>query len=190
MLISPRFAEAEEVAVISAGDAGGWNVLPYLDLIAWAEGTSTSPATKNDGYDVIVTGHDKIPTIFTDYSDHPFDGGRPRVIVRPAEDGKPELESTASGRYQIELFIWREYHPMLGLTEFTPLSQDIVACRLMRERGALHFLEAGDIASAINACAPIWASFPGNNYKQNPKPIYLLIKQFQILKGKYNGRSS
>ncbi len=28
----------------------------FLDLIAWSEGTNTSPLTKNDGYDVIVSG--------------------------------------------------------------------------------------------------------------------------------------
>lgn len=44
----------------------------FGDLLAYSEGTSTSPATRNNGYDVIVTGIDGKPEIFTDYSDHPF----------------------------------------------------------------------------------------------------------------------
>ena len=53
----------------------------FLDLIAYSEGTSTSSVTKNDGYDVIVTGVDG-PSIFTDYSDHPFANGGSVVVRR------------------------------------------------------------------------------------------------------------
>jgi muramidase (phage lysozyme) len=41
-------------------------------MLTWSEGTSTSPATALDGYDVIVTGIDRKPEIFTDFSDHPL----------------------------------------------------------------------------------------------------------------------
>ena len=41
----------------------------FLDMLAYSEGTSTSPATKDRGYDVIVTGIDGKPEIFTDYRD-------------------------------------------------------------------------------------------------------------------------
>ena len=57
------------------------SVKAFLDLIAWSEGTSTSPVTQNQGYDVIVTGVDG-PAVFTDYSDHPFADGRAPVVVR------------------------------------------------------------------------------------------------------------
>lgn len=49
---------------------GGQSMAAFLDMLAWSEGTSTSPATKCDGYDVIVTGIDKKPEIFTDFSVH------------------------------------------------------------------------------------------------------------------------
>ncbi|WP_445513390.1 hypothetical protein, partial [Streptococcus pneumoniae] len=64
------------MAKITANEAGGSNVLAFLDMLAWSEGTSTSPATKEQGYDVIVTGADRKSEIFNDYSVHPFAHGR------------------------------------------------------------------------------------------------------------------
>ena len=42
-------------------------------MLAWAEGTSTHPHTKDDGYDVIVNGDDgdPRPNIMTSYARHP-----------------------------------------------------------------------------------------------------------------------
>lgn len=133
----------------------------FLDLIAWSEGTSTSRITKNDGYDVIVSGVDG-PSIFTSYADHPFASGRPAVVVRK----EPLLTSTAAGRYQILLHWWQQYKAMLHLPDFSPASQDAVAIQQIRERGGLAKIEAGDIQGAIAACSNIWASMPGNDYGQ------------------------
>jgi muramidase (phage lysozyme) len=130
----------------------------FLDLISWSEGTSTSPHTRNDGYDIIVGGIDS-PNTFTDYSKHPFeDGGFVRVNSR--------LDSTASGRYQLLARYWRVYKVQLHLPDFSPASQDAVAIQQIRERHALPLIETGDIAGAISACSNIWASLPGNNYQQ------------------------
>jgi muramidase (phage lysozyme) len=56
--------------------AGGVNVVAFLSTVAFSEGTSTHPLTKNAGYDVIVTGDTKAGEVglevFTDYSRHPF----------------------------------------------------------------------------------------------------------------------
>lgn len=52
------------------------NIAAFLDMLAVSEGTANHPLTKNRGYDVIVTGLDGKPEIFTDYSDHPFAHGR------------------------------------------------------------------------------------------------------------------
>ena len=149
------------MAAIPAAEAGGADVAKFLDLIAWSEGTSDSPVTRDDGYDVVVTGIDG-PEIFTDFSDHPFAKGRPAVIVRR----EPLLTSTAAGRYQLLLRWWRAYQEMLGLKDFSPLSQDKVALRQMKERHAIAAVLAGDIAEAIMDCSNIWASFPGNDYAQ------------------------
>lgn len=56
------------------------NIAAFLDMLAVSEGTANHPLTKNRGYDVIVTGLDGKPEIFTDYSDHPFAHGRPAKV--------------------------------------------------------------------------------------------------------------
>jgi muramidase (phage lysozyme) len=133
----------------------------FLDLIAWAEGTSTNALTQNDGYDVIVTGHDG-PEIFSSYDDHPFASGRPPKVVRT----HPYLASTASGRYQLLLRWWEPYKAQLQLSDFSPASQDAVAIQQITERRAMPMIQAGDIHGAIAACSNIWASLPGNDYDQ------------------------
>lgn len=150
----------------------------FLDLTGWSEGTSTSPLTKNNGYDVIVTGVDG-PSIFTDYSDHPFmlGGG---IIVRKS----PLLISSASGRYQLLARYWRVYKEQLNLYDFTPNSQDAVALQQMRERGALPLLDAGNVEGAITQCSNIWASMPGNSYGQGGgKSMEALLEKYQVLLG-------
>lgn len=147
----------------------------FLDLIAFSEGTSTSPLTNNDGYDVIVTGVDGT-SVFTDYSDHPFAGGG-SVTVRE----NPLLISTAAGRYQLLARYWHVYRVQLDLLSFDPRSQDAVALEQMKERGAQFHLNAGDVEGAIKACSSIWASFPGNDYGQRGKSMVELIAKYQEL---------
>jgi len=149
----------------------------FLDLLAWSEGTSSSPVTQNDGYDVIVSGVDGKHT-FTDFTDHPFANGRPPIVVRPDPD---RLVSTASGRYQIILGTWSIYKGRLDLTDFSPASQDAVAAQIVAERGAAEKIAAGDIAAAITLCSNIWASLPGNNYGQGGKPMDELLEKYQEL---------
>ncbi len=144
----------------------------FLDTIAYSEGTSTSPLTQNDGYDVIVTGING-PSIFTDYSKHPFeDGGM--VTVRAV----PLLQSTAAGRYQLLARYWRVYKVQLGLTDYSPASQDAVAIQQMKERGAIDYIEADNPQVAIEACSNIWASFPGNDYQQGGKNMAELLEKY------------
>jgi muramidase (phage lysozyme) len=145
----------------------------FLDLIAWSEGTSTSPHTQNNGYDIIVGGIDS-PNTLTDYSKHPFeDGGAVQV--------NDHLKSTAAGRYQLLARFWLVYKKQLNLPDFSPASQDIVALQQIRERHAIVMIEAGNIAGAISACSNIWASFPGNDYGQGGHKVEALIAQYNSL---------
>lgn len=139
------------------------NLTAFLDALAWSEGTSTSPATKNNGYDVIVTGVDGKPEVFTDYSDHPFNKGRPSKKIN-----SKGLTSNASGRYQFMLKDWAHYKKQLALPDFGPMSQDKWAVQLIRERKALPDIEAGNIVAAFTKCKNIWASLPGAGYKDQP----------------------
>lgn len=134
----------------------------FLDMLAWSEGTSTSPITKDNGYDIIVSGVDG-HNRFDDYSDHPFAAGRSPIIVR---QGPPVLQSTASGRYQLLVRYWRTYKETLRLPDFGHDSQDAVALQQIKERGAISLITTGQVQQAIEACATIWASLPGNDYAQ------------------------
>ena len=148
----------------------------FLSLIAWSEGTSTSPLTGDqNGYNVIVTGING-PSVFTDYSHHPFELGG-SVCVREG------LYSTAAGRYQLLARYWRVYKVQLNLPDYSPASQDAVALQQIKERGALLNIEAGNIELAISLCANIWASFPGNSYSQGGKTMPQLLAEYQTLLG-------
>lgn len=142
----------------------------FLSLIAWSEGTSISPITKNNGYDIIVTGVYG-PSRFTDYSDHPFAHGGD-VLVRM----RPPLYSTAAGRYQLLSRYWNVYKVQLDLPDYSPPSQDAVALQQMKERGVTII---GNPAAAITMCSNIWASFPGNTYGQSPHTLDTLVEKYQ-----------
>jgi len=164
-------------------------IAQFLSLIAHSEGTSTEDITANDGYDVIVTGevegangkllrHEEV---FTDYSQHPFAGGRPAVeIVPPGARFPKGLYSTASGRYQIILPTWKDLQARLSLPDFTPASQDAACVALLPQHAVLSIL-AGDIQGAIEACSGIWASLPGNNYGQGGHTMGNLLEVWPTL---------
>lgn len=154
------------------------NLQAFLDALAWSEGTSTSPATKCSGYDVIVTGIDGKPEIFTDFSDHPFNKGRPSKKINSRG-----LTSNASGRYQFMLKDWAHYKALLGLPDFGPESQDKWAIQLIKERKALPDIEAGNIESALNKCRNIWASLPGAGYGQREHSMEELIARYKATGG-------
>lgn len=142
----------------------------FLDMLAVSEGTSTSPATRNNGYDVIVTGIDGKPEIFTDYSTHPFAGGRKSKVIN-----SKGLTSNAAGRYQHMLKDYAHYKKQLNLADFGPVSQDLWALQLIRERGALPLIDIGQIVLAVARVKNLWASLPGAGYGQHENRIDKLV---------------
>lgn len=154
--------------------AGGRNVLAFLDAIAWAEGTSTSQATKDNGYDVIVTGIGGIQEIFTDYADHPFAGGRKSKVINSRG-----LTSNASGRYQQMLKDWPHYKALLKLENFGPQAQDRLAIQHLKEQGALQLIKDGKIAKAVEKVKNIWASLPGAGYGQQERKLDDFIRVYR-----------
>ncbi|AIR90239.1 glycoside hydrolase family 24 protein [Pseudomonas cremoricolorata] len=146
---------------ISAADAGGINVLAFLDMLAWSEGTSTIKAS-DDGYNVLVGGK-----LFTDYSQHP------RVLVPLPRYG---IKSTAAGRYQFLARTWDAIVKNYGFKgRFIPEAQDLAAIKLLTECGALPLIKAGRISDAIARAAPIWASLPGAGYGQREHKLAALL---------------
>lgn len=179
------------MATITHDAAGGADVTAFLDLLAFSEGTSSSPVTKNAGYDVIVTGVDG-PEAFTDYTHHPFFNRPAKLIVAPGPRFPGGLRSTAAGRYQLLFRYFAPYKAQLHLPDFGPLSQDLIAIEQMKERGALAHLKAGaidkaiaahltspDLDEAIEDAAAIWASLPGNAYGQGGHSLEALVVKYE-----------
>ena len=159
------------MTAISPKLAGGANVCAFLDMIAWSEGTDNGrQPTKDRGYDVLVGGGN-----FTGYADHP------RVLVNLPSLG---IKSTAAGRYQLLARYWDAYRKQLGLLEFTPTAQDLVAIQQIRERGALQLIKDGKIEAAVARVSNIWASLPGAGYGQHEQKIQNLVAAYARAGGK------
>lgn len=152
-------------------------IAAFLDLVAASEGTTDSPVTHDDGYDVIVSGVNGHNS-FSDYSAHPFAAGRAPIVVRTAPT---LLESTASGRYQITLPTWKEITSARNLGTFSPQNQDLAALELLTQCRAVNFIDSGNIAAAIEAACETWASFPGNSYGQGGRTLAWLQSQYAAL---------
>lgn len=132
----------------------------FLNMLAISEGTSTVKSSDN-GYNVIVGGK-LFGTPPDCYIDHP------RKLVDLTALG---IKSTAAGRYQLLARYFDAYKEQLGLTDFSPASQDTIALQQIKECGALDDIEDGDLGNAIMKCAHIWASLPGASYGQHENAI-------------------
>lgn len=143
----------------------------FIIMLTYSEGTARSPATQNEGWDVIITGADDVPEIFTDYSDHPFAAGRPPKVIN-----SKGLESTASGGLQILLHEWVYYKKLLSLPDFSRKSQIAVGMQIIKERHALDLIDEGQFDNAVLQCSNIWASLPGNDYHQRQNRVAVLEK--------------
>lgn len=151
---------------ISPQQAGGKNVCAFLDAIAFSEGTDNGrQRTNNHGYDVIVGGG-----LFTSYADHP------RKLVALPSLG---IKSTAAGRYQLLSRYFDAYKKTLGLKDFSPLSQDLIAIQQIRERKALQLIQAGQFEQAVRQVRNIWASLPGAGYGQHEHKLENLLAVYR-----------
>lgn len=121
------------------------NVQAMLRVIRAGEGTADEA-----GYRRIFGGQ-----LFSSYADHP------RVLVT-----KGGYRSTAAGAYQILESTWDETRKMMGLSDFSPASQDKAAVGRIAARGALPDVLAGRFDTAIKKIAKEWASLPGSPYGQ------------------------
>lgn len=133
------------------------NLRAFLDMIAFAEGTSGP-----NGYRTLFGGG-----LFESFADHPN-----QLITRKLA-GRP-ITSTAAGRYQFLRRTWVVLKDRLSLPDFGPESQDAAAVELIRERGALNDVYAGRLTVAVDKVRKIWASLPGAGYAQPEKSLNAL----------------
>jgi muramidase (phage lysozyme) len=127
------------------------NLEAFLAMIRFSEGTvkATDPYAVTFGNSFTIQ----------DFSDHPHALGWPGYLWKG-------IHETASGAYQITYPTWLVLKSRLGLSDFSPASQDEAAIELIREKGALDLVEAGRLEAAIALCHGIWASLPGSTSGQ------------------------
>lgn len=156
--------------VASSSAGGAWelpkNVRAFLDTLAYAEGT-------DDYYNYIFTH-----ATFQSYADHP----RKRLC-------SGRLCSDAAGRYQFLSTTWDGLAPGLGLSDFTPPSQEKAVLELIRRGGAYRNVVKANIyenfAVALRKLNGTWASLPGSPYGQPTHSTAELWKFFKAALAKY-----
>lgn len=141
------------------------NRLAFLLMLRVSEGTAGSR-----GYNTQV-GY----TYFEDYSTHPALAGWRGMPLSAAMCAGAGLSagcvSTAAGAYQITRPTYKRVAANLGISDFTPESQDAIAIELIREKGALGDVDSGNFAGAVNKVRKVWASLPGAGYGQHENTL-------------------
>lgn len=144
----------------SAEDMSNPNIAAFLGAIRVGEGTSDG-----DGYRRLCGGGN-----FDSFGTHPALAGWrgfPLSAAQCAGAGfGPGCVSTAAGAFQINRPTWNRVAGVLGLSDFSPASQDAAAIQLIREKGALGDVMAGRVADAVAKVRKVWASLPGAGYGQ------------------------
>lgn len=64
------------------------------------------------------------------------------------------------GAYRIDAATCQAKRNLMGLNDFGPETQDLVAVELLREAGAIEKIQAGDVWSALLVLAPRWPGLP------------------------------
>lgn len=139
------------------------NISAFLDMLAFSEGTIRYG--DQDGYNVIVGG-----LTFDSYADHPR-----KLVPLP----NLNIKSTAAGRYQLLARYFDHYKKLLGLKNFAPLAQDLIAIQQIKEQEAYRDILNGDIPIAIKKCNNIWASLPGAGYGQHEHKLAILLDEYE-----------
>ena len=132
------------------------NVSAFLKAIAEAEG---------GGYDFkygAIKGKRNYPWRFSDFSTHPG----------PGFGGS----TTAAGMYQITIATWRQHGGKMGLTDFAPTTQDLIAVEILRSLRVIDKIRSGDIPGAIGPAAKTWAALPMGPGLGNAHPPQPFVK--------------
>ena len=152
-------AQQQEVARLSEL-LGNPNVQQYQSMLKKAEGT----AQYADPYRVAGGGSATLPDL-TKYHRMPWG-----FKTKSGETKK----STAAGAYQFTEATWNDAATALGLTDFSPRSQDLAALWLMSRSGSLDDVASGAFGPALQKDNKVWASLPGSPYDQNTRsPEYI-----------------
>ena len=140
LLISGTRAAATLLESDDMSEQDAANLRAFLALIRQVE--------SNNDYNALVMGGS-----FSDFSDHPallgWDG------VRLA-DGRL---TTAAGAYQITRTTWKDLGGGDRYGSFDPAAQDAAAMDLLKRRGALNLVKAGQYDTAVARLTNEWEAF-------------------------------
>lgn len=156
-------------------DVGAANLAAFLLTLRTSEGRGGVPL----GYDQLF-GFET----FYGFDDHPRQ-------ARQFTSGGKTLWTSAAGGYQLmavsplpgggttKVNTWDRIKTKLGLTDFSPASQDAAAVELIDEAGALADVKAGRFSQACDKCKRIWASLPGAGYGQQERSRAQVLAWYQ-----------
>ena len=139
------------------------NVRAFLKAIGDAEGGE---------YDFkfgAVKGRKNDPWRFTDFSTHPG----------PGKGGV----TTAAGLYQITKPTWHDHgEDGMGLTDFTPETQDLIAVSILRRRGVIEKIKEGDVEAGVSQASRQWAALPkGHGQTGRYNQPYVEFEHFEAV---------
>lgn len=111
----------------------------------------------------------KDPWRFTDFSTHPG----------PGQGGI----TTAAGLYQITKPTWQDHGVNgMGLTNFAPETQDLIAVSILRRRGVIEKIKEGDIEAGVSEASRQWAALPkGRGEPGRYKQPYVRFDHFEAV---------
>lgn len=154
-------------------DMNTTNRQAFLRMLRVSEGTAGE-----GGYNALFGWPAKGRTFYS-YADHPR-----RFFDYKDKAGKA-IKTSAAGAYQITATTFDDVAPRLGLSDFTPASQDAIALELIRQRGALGDIDAGRFESAVSKVRRVWASLPGAGYNQPERDITTLAQAYASAGGTF-----
>ena len=142
------------------------NVKAFLMMIRHAEGTSAE-----DGYQYLFGCTLRNKITFNNFSTHPN-----RRAKYTNKAGK-EIISTAAGAYQILYPTWKALCAQLGVSDFSPATQDLMAVALLSGANCLQKIMDGNLAYGLDKARKIWASLPGAGADQ-PERSYADVSKW------------
>ena len=101
-----------------------------------------------------------------------------------------------SGRYQMTAGTFARAQKALGLTDFSPNSQDLAAAWLLHANAILPYLKIGDFNGALDPASTQWSSLPMNesgdanpaNGGQSPKDYTAVFNTYRNNLKRYQGQ--
>lgn len=135
----------------------------------------------NGRYDSLVGGR-----FFSDFSHHPAELGYSAPSGWKSNGTNyynPAMNSSAAGAGQFIYGTWTPLASALGITDFTPASQDAAMQLKLQQIGAIDAITNDDIDGALRLASAQWASLPYATAGQHPKTLAVAMNTYNNFLG-------